>query len=170
MHGPVTGSVYCVLDLCTAVLDLVGLVQLYCVHVEPVLDLCTGSVYCVLCTGSSCRSWSTCLQTSSTRRTESVYCVLCTVYCVLDLCTGSVYCVLCTVYCVLDLCTGSVYCVLCTRPQTSSTRRSAVRTGSVYCVLCTRSSCIRPEPRAMRTSVQYRVPRRTTRRCDASTS
>eukprot|EP01049_Picozoa_sp_SAG25_P001621 SAG25_NODE_75_length_16951_cov_86.523208_14_plen_91_part_00 len=87
----------------------------YCVLCTVYCVLCTGSVYCVLCTGStrSCRSWSTCLQTSSTRRTT-----------VLNLCT--VYCVLCTVYwiCVLDLCT----------------------------------------------SVQYRVPRRTTGRCDASTS
>jgi hypothetical protein len=35
-----------------------------------ILDLCT--VYCVLCTGSSCRSWSTRLQTSSTRRSAPI--------------------------------------------------------------------------------------------------
>jgi hypothetical protein len=54
---------------------------------------CGPDPLCVLCTGStrSCCSWSTCLQTSSTRRTESVYCVLCTVYCVQSywICVGT---------------------------------------------------------------------------------
>jgi hypothetical protein len=202
MHGPVTGSVYCVLDLCTAVLDLVGLVQLYCVHVEPVLDLCTGSVYCVLCTGSSCRS---CGRRAFRPRRRvvlnlcTVYCVLCTVYwiCVLDLCT--VYCVLCTVYwiCVLDLCT--VYCVRVRRPRRRVAARCVLDLCTVYCVLdlavfvLSPVRCVRAystvcravlhvgatrRPARCSTSTSYvrrvgqvdRVPRRTTRRCDASTS
>ena len=138
------------------------------------LDLCTGSVYCVLCTGStcSCRSWSTCLQTSSTRRTESVYCVLCTVYwiCVLDLRTRTprrrvaARCVLdlCTVYCVLDLAVFVLSPVRCVRAY-----------STVCCAVLHVGATRRPGRCDASTSYVRRVDQvgavRRPGRCDAST-
>jgi hypothetical protein len=168
-----TGSVYWICVLCTAVLDLLVAAvagrRAFRPRRRVVLNLCT------------------------------VYCVLCTVYwiCVLDLCT--VYCVLCTVYwiCVLDLCT--VYCVRVRRPRRRVAARCVLDLCTVYCVLdlavfvLSPVRCVRAystvcravlhvgatrRPARCGTSTSYvrrvgqvdRVPRRTTRRCDASTS
>jgi hypothetical protein len=150
-----TGSVYWICVLCTAVLDLLVAAvagrRAFSPRRRVVLNLCT------------------------------VYCVLCTVYwiCVLDLCT--VYCVrvrrprrrvaarcvldLCTVYCVLDLAVFVLSPVRCVRAY-STVCRAVLHVGATR------------RPARCGTSTSYvrrvgqvdRVPRRTTRRCDASTS
>jgi hypothetical protein len=165
----------CVLDLCTV----------YCVLCTVywicVLDLCT--VYCVLDPLVAAVAGRRAFRPR--RRVVlnlcTVYCVLCTVYwiCVLDLCT--VYCVrvrrprrrvaarcvldLCTVYCVLDLAVFVLSPVRCVRAY-STVCRAVLHVGATR------------RPARCGTSTSYvrrvgqvdRVPRRTTRRCDASTS
>ena len=54
--------------------------------------------------------------------------------------------------------------------QVGATRRPGRCDASARCDAYELYNSFLPEPRAMRTSVHYRVPRRTTGRCDASTS